>query len=149
MLLNNHVIHYVNDWKYLGCQIAAGKQISFLCRNDLSSFRRSANSVVSSVKKPNEQVLMKLLYTFSVPILTYACDVKRFSCSEMRDCQTALNDAIRRIFSFNRWESIRHLRESLGYCDLYTLFSVGSRSFMNKLQSMRNATILSILEHCF
>ena len=101
LYLNSHTVEYVREWNDLGCLIAAGKELSFLCRNDLSAFRRSANSIVSSVKKPNEQVLMMLLYTFSVPILTYACDVKQFSCSEMQACQVALNDAIRRIFSFH------------------------------------------------
>ena len=119
--------------------------VLFSCRTDISAFRCSANSIVTSIKKPNERVLMKLLYSFSVPILTYACEVKRFSYSDMRDCHVAINDAIRRIFSFNRWESIRHLRESFGYRDLYTIFSLRERCFMNQIRTLNNHILRSIL----
>ena len=104
--------------------------------------RRSANSVLSTIKRPNEQVLMKLLYSFSVPIITYACEVKEFSYSDMNDCNIALNDAIRRIFSYNRWESVRTLRQILGYQDLYTIFAVRRRKFLSALPLVRNRTLL-------
>ena len=51
-----------------------------------------------------------MLYSFSIPILTYASEVKRYLCSDMRDCHIAVNDTIQRVFKFNRWESIRSLR---------------------------------------
>ena len=94
LYLANSIVEYVTEWKYLGCLIIAGKETVFKSRNNIAAFRRSANSIVTSIKKPNEHVLMMLLYTFSVPILTYACEVKQFSCTEMRECHVALNDAI-------------------------------------------------------
>ena len=138
LLLNEQPVEYVTQWKYLGCLISAGKNLLFSCRNDLTAFRRSANSVVTSLRRPSEPVLMKLLYSFSIPILTYACEVKYFSCSEMLDCHIAINDSIRRIFSFNRWESVRHLRESLGYRDIYHIFSIRKKRLMYKLASLSN-----------
>ena len=84
---------------------------------------------------------MMLLYQFSIPILTYASEVKEFSNSEMHSCQVAINDAIRRIFSYNRWESIRTLRSGLGYKDLYTLFALRKRSFRAKLPQMGNFAV--------
>ena len=89
---------------------------------------------------------MKLLYTFSIPILTYASEVKHFSCSEMYDCHVAVNDAIRRIFLFNRWESIRSLRKYLGYYDLYTLFAIRKRTFWSKLPQMGNDIVASLVK---
>ena len=109
LLLNRQPVEYVVRWKYLGCLITAGKNLLFSNTNDLRAFRCSANSIVTSLKRPSEHVLMMLLYSFSIPILTYACEVKFFSSSEMLDCHIAVNDSIRRIFSFHRWESIRHL----------------------------------------
>ena len=144
LFLNNEPIEYVDEWKYLGCLVKSGKQFSFSCRRELATFRCSVNSIVSAVKKPSEQVAMKLLYTFSIPILTYACEVKRFSCSEMHDCHVAVNNAIRKVFSFNRWESIRSLRILFGYKDLYTIFAVRRKSFLSKLPSMGNRTVASL-----
>ena len=141
LVINEQPIQYVSQWKYLGCLVAAGKSLLFSNRLDLAAFRRSANSIVGSLKKPNEHVLMMLLHSFSIPILTYACEVKHFSCSEMLDCHVAVNDAIRRIFSFHRWESIRHLRQSFGYRDLYTLVSVRRRRFMSEIGKIANVVL--------
>ena len=121
--LNNEPIHFVTEWKYLGCLITSEKQLSFSSCNDLRSFHCSANSILTTVKKPHEPTQMHLLYSFSVPILTYTAEVKCLSYNEMHKCIVALNDAIRRIFSFNRWESIRSLRLALGYDDLFTIFT--------------------------
>ena len=145
LMLNEQPVEYVKQWKYLGCLISAGKNLLFSNRYDLIAFRRSANSIVTSLRRPSEHVLMKLLYSFSIPILTYACEVKVFSCSEMLDCQIVINDSIRRIFSFNRWESVRHLRESLGYSDLYHTFFIRKRRFMHNIASLSNPTLRSFL----
>ena len=145
LILNDEPIHYVHDWKYLGCLVQSGKSFSFSSKNDLCTFRRSANSILRSVKRPNEQVLLRLLYSISIPILTYAADVKRFSWAEMQECHVALNDAIRLIFQYNRWESIRHLRMQFGYHDLFTLFALKRKRFFSNLPRIGNATILSLL----
>ena len=145
LILNDLPIEYVLQWKYLGCLICAGKSLVFSNRNDLCAFRRSANSIVTSIRKPNEHVLMMLLHTFSVPILTYACEAKTYSCSEMLECHVAVNDAIRRIFSFNRWESIRHLRESFGFSDIYKIFSLRARRFIHSLRLIPNPVLHSLI----
>ena len=82
-----------------------------------------------------------MLYQFSIPILTYASEVKEFSNSDMHSCQVAVNDAVRKIFSYNRWESIRTLRSCFGYKDLYTLFALRKKSFRAKLPLMRNLAV--------
>ena len=145
LVLNNEPIECEREWKYLGCLVVSGKEFAYSCRLDLSSFCRSVNLIVTAVRKPSEQVSMRLLYSFSIPILTYASEVKSFSCSEMYDCHVAVNDSIRRIFLYNRWESIRSLRMQFGYRDLNTLFAIRKRAFLAKLPHMGNATITSLL----
>ena len=80
-----------------------------------------------------------------LPAHYYACEAKVFSCSEMLECHIAMNDSIRRIFSFNRWESIRHLRDSLGYHDLYHIFSIRKRRFLQGLNNLDNKTLRLLL----
>ena len=53
---------------------------------------------------------MHLLYANCVPILTYASGIKQYPAREMTNCTTALNNAIRKIFSYNRWEVIKIFR---------------------------------------
>ena len=73
----------------------------------MGSFYRAFNSILSVLRKPNELVLMNLLYSNCVPILMYGAETLEFSNSDMRDCNTAfndtkndaINDAIRKIHS--------------------------------------------------
>ena len=146
LTLNNEAVHYVSEWKYLGCLVKTGKEFAFSCKNDLSSFRSSANSILTAVSKPSDRVLMMLLHSFSVPILTYASEVKRFSSTEMYDCHVAINDAIRRIFSYDRWESIRTLRRQYGYHDIYTIFAIRRRNFFDKIPLLKSSTLDSLIE---
>ena len=62
----------------------------------------------------------------------------------MHECHVALNDAIRRVFGYNRWESIRFLRSKFGYRDLYTIFANRRNNFDSKLPQMKNQTIKSL-----
>ena len=79
-----------------------------------------------------------LLYSNCIPILTYACAVKEYPARQMHDCNTAVNDALRFIFGFNRWESVRQLRESFGYKSLTELFELAKKKFNMSLLNHRN-----------
>ena len=86
LTLSGQPIDYTSEWSYLGTTIVAGKELSFSHVNDLRSFYRSANSVLSAINKPNELVQMFLLYNMCVPTLTYASDVKVFKFAVMLSC---------------------------------------------------------------
>ena len=103
---------------YLDVTIVSGAKLSFSCKKELSNFYRSFNCLLSAVRKPNELVMMNLLYSNCVPCLTYAAEVKELTSSEFHESNVALNDAIRRIFSYNRWESTRTLRQQLGFSNI-------------------------------
>ena len=132
----------MNEWKYLGVTIVSGKCISFSARPALSSFYRAVNSIFSVLQKPDEIVLMNLLYTNCVPILTYGAEVVDFSLSDMRSFNTAINDAIRKIFSYQRWESTRFLRQSSGFPSIYDIYSRRSDSFLSGNLKGKNEAII-------
>ena len=72
ILLNGDVIEVVSRIKYLGTTITSTPSFNFMAEPDLHSFYRSANSVLNVLKKPDETVLMQLLYSNCVPTLKYA-----------------------------------------------------------------------------
>ena len=115
-------IEFVNEWKYLGTTLVAGKCFSFTARPDISSFYRATNAVLNVLRGAQEHTLLLLLYTNCVPILTYACSIKQYSASDMSDGNVAMNNAFRRIFGFTQWQSIRTLREIFGFDSLYIIF---------------------------
>ena len=90
-------------------------------------------------------VMMKLLYTNCVSILTYASAVKDFSASDRSDCHTAVNHAIRKIFSFKRYESIRFLREYFDYKSLTEIFAIAKKRFLTSLKSSNNHVLRHLI----
>ena len=109
------------------------KGFSFSCENDLIKFYRASNSILTAVNKPSEEILLQLLYSNCIPTLTYACTVKEYPSKQMQNCNTAVNDALRLIFGYNRWESIRHLRDSFGYKSLTDIFGRSRKKFYELL----------------
>jgi hypothetical protein len=80
------------------------------------------------------------------PILTYAAAVREFSSKEMLQCNVAINDAIRKIFSFHRWTSTRELREGLGYRSIYEIFAHAQRHFLKNFPITLNGVLCHLKE---
>ncbi len=141
IILNGTNIDIVHEVKYLGTTIVSSSGFAFSSEPDLQSFYKSANSILNVCKKPDEQIQMHLLYANCVPTLTYACAVKTFPARELMNCNTALNDAIRKIFSFNRWESVRDLRREYGYKSITEIFATAKNSFLKTLPHHSNTVL--------
>ena len=139
--INGSNIDIVDQIKYLGALIVASPSFCYSHEEDLRSFYRAANSVLNRLQTPDESIQMRLLYTHCVPCFTYAAGTKDYSSRHMTDCTTALNDAIRKIFTFQRWESVRALREGFGYKSLVEIFARANNKFLNSLPSHYNCTI--------
>ena len=144
LYLNNVPITSVVEYKYLGVHVMAGKHFSTSARKPLSNFLCSANTILNVLNKPSEQVLMTLLYTNCVPILTYACEVKSYTGREMTRLDVSLNDCIRKIFSFNRWESTRELRRSFGYDSISEIFVKRQINFKRHLRFTCNPILIKL-----
>ena len=134
-------IEYVKEWKYLGTTLVSGKRFSFTARPDLSSFFRAANAVLNVLTGAQEQILLKLLYTNCVPILTYACAVKRYNQSDMSDCSVAMNNVFRKIFGLTDYRGIRDLRETYSLKSLQELFDEARDRFTESCQTHQNPIV--------
>ena len=147
IIMNGVPIEYVTTVKYLGLTICSRPYFAFDASNDLKNFYRSSNSILNVLHKPDDCISMHLLYSNCVPTLTYACAVKTYSSREMQDCNTALNNSIRKIFTYNRWESVRTLRESFGYLSLTDIFHKSAKKFLNSLPYHSNSIIRELHRH--
>ena len=134
-------LQQVENYKYLGVELNAGKSIGFSVVNVLRSFHRAANAIFYNRVKPSNDILMKVLYSNCVPIITYASAVREFSSNDMRRCHVAVNNAIRKIFSFSVWESIRHIRMSYGYKSIYEIFALSKTKFLTSASQSSNTLV--------
>ena len=84
LYLNGEILDFVTKWKYLGVLVKSDKNFQCSVVKPRSAFYRSARSILNVLNKPSEDVQMKLLYSVSVPCLTYACDVYSRSRLDLR-----------------------------------------------------------------
>ena len=84
---------------------------------------------------------MRLFYSNCVSIFTYGAEIKDYLAKDMTKINVAINDGIRKIFGWNRWESVRHLRELFGYSDIFSIFSRRSRNFHAMLRLVPNKVL--------
>ena len=144
IILNGKPLQFVSEWKYLGITVIAGNKLTFSAKPALSAYYRSVNSIMSVLRKPDETVLMNLLFSNCVPILTYGCETVEFSAGDMRTFNIAINDAIRKIYSYQRWESVRVLRQSAGFPGIYDIFSRRSEAFLKRNLKSTNQVIVQL-----
>ena len=142
--LNGDPLEFVSEWKYLGVTLTSDNGFYCSAKKIRSSFYSSVNSVLNVMRKPSNRVLMKLLYSICVPIVTYACDVATYHYKEKDSLHVALNDAIRRIFTYERWESVKNLRESHGYQSITQIFAERKNCFEGNLSHIGNSFLSSL-----
>ena len=81
-------------------------------------------------------------YSVCVPNVTFAFETISYASKFFEPLTVALNDSIRRIFTFDRWESVRFLRLEFGYPCLVTIFAKRSNQFFERIPLLRNSTLL-------
>ena len=69
--LHGQCVEYVQSCKYLGFHLVSHDYFKFSVIEDLRGFFESVNSVLSSIQKPKENILMQLLFSNCVPKLTF------------------------------------------------------------------------------
>ena len=143
--LNDKNLEYVTEWKYLGVMVKSNKNFSTSVLKPRSAFYRSSNSILNVLNGPSEDVQMRLLYSICVPCLTYACDVVDYSCKDKQSLHVALNDAIRKIFGYNRWQSIKDIRESFGFLSVTEIFAKRKSKFELSLPHSGNSLLTFLL----
>ena len=126
--------------------VIAGKRFSVSHVKPLIRFRSAANTVLNVLHKPSENILMKLLYSTCVPVMTYACDAEIYSAVQINSLNVALNDAIRHIFGYNRWESIRYLRLCMGYPSMTDICNRRRLNFLQNIPLIGNTTLQTLSE---
>ena len=134
-------LEVVNEYKYLGVTVVTGDSVAFSNIRSLRHFRSSANTILSAPVKSSEIVTIKLLYAICVPNLTYACEALHYSSRQFNDLNVALNDCFRKVFGYHRWESVRYLRQELGYPSLTEVFHSRTRKFHENMHFLRNDTL--------
>ena len=141
MLLGNESINWVSQITYLGVRICGGRSLSF----DLSATKQaffSASSCIYANAKFNDQIIhLSLQETFCKPILTYGIVAMHLTVEQTRILNCCWNSVYRRIFGFNKWESVSCFICGLGRLDLRHIILLSRAKFYKHLNNISNLVL--------
>ena len=123
-----------------------GRQIQilgvWLCSNnnykvDFSETSRkffaSDNYVLSNCKYTSEMCKLKLVETSCLPIITYALESFNLKETELKEINSWWNSVYRKIFNFQKWESVKLLICFCERLDIHHMENLRRINFINKM----------------
>ena len=103
------------------------------------------NSILCNAKGCSELVKLELIAKQCMPLLLYGIKSFNLSATEIRFINSLLNMAYRKIFAFNKWESLKCLIVFLGRTDFSHTFQMRRILFLKKLEHSSNSVMLALL----
>ena len=120
-------------------------------RVDLSECRRkffaTVNSLFTKCKFTSDVVKLELLQSHCLPILLYSVDCLNLDTDQMKELNSGWNSVYRKIFNYNKWESVKEVIHLMCRLDLLHLINLRQIMFLKRLQLAKNITMSNIFYH--
>jgi len=85
----------------------SGKYLSFDNKSIKRCFFTACNTVISQSWRVDNIFQLSLLESYCLPILTHVAAAVSFKVRQLAELNACWNSVYRRIFGFNRWESVK------------------------------------------
>ena len=127
--------------KYLGVWLCSGKRLQCDINSTIRKFYAAANSIFSHSGSISEMSELHLVESYCLPMLTYAVEALHLKNSQISKLNTCWNNAYRRIFRMNAWESVTDLQFFCGKSNLKTIIETRKRKFFNNVYVASNCVL--------
>jgi hypothetical protein len=122
MCLGNSPVHWSESIKYLGLVLKSGNTITVDESVIKRTFYSSCNAILSNSSGQSELTKLFLLESYCLPILTYCTTAIDLSQNSLNSFNVCWNMMVRRVFHFNKWESVSMFIAGLGRLNFTHLF---------------------------
>jgi len=140
VMLDNIKIEWSNKLKYLGCFFNSNScKIDF--NNSVRKYYGCFNNILSVLGKgKNEMIALHLVKCYSVPMLTYSCQIWNLSLSEYKTLNVIWNNTFRKIFNCCWKESTASLQF---YCNCLSMsHMIDQQSILFYKRIMRSSNVI-------
>jgi hypothetical protein len=139
MKMGTEFISWVKDCMYLGIKLVAGRGFVTDIENRRRKFCSAFNDVLLNGGYMSEECIMEILVKQCLPVLTYGVGIWNVSKEVERRIGVCFNRAVRRIFRYHDFESVKHILFGFHVLpiDLYIIRAV-LLLIGNALKSSRN-----------
>src|SRR3989442_140361 len=141
LTLGNVQLPWADKIEYLGVTIL--RAMSF--QIDLTTIRRKfftpTNSILSKCTYTSDFVKVYLLESHCLPILLYATERLNLPKLQLSELNSWWNSVYRKIFNYNKWESVKSLISFSGRLDLHHIVNLRTLNFIIKMNQSSNTPI--------
>ena len=109
LYIGNGSINWANECCYLGVVIVAGKVFTTNIKMRRRKFCGAANDILSFRSMLSEKCIIHVVNAQALPILAYGAALWKTNYETKRRIGVCFNDCIRKIFGYNRFESVRQI----------------------------------------
>lgn len=151
VMLGNSLLQWVSSVKYLGITFCSGNNIKVDIDFITRKFYAASNSIFSNSRGLSELMQLHLQQAYCLPILQYATAAVNLTQAQLSTLNACWNNVYRKIFGFNKWDSVRMFIGGLGNLDytslrclaMYNLFNAMINSNNNVVKMLVNMFCLS------
>ena len=145
LVISNLNLPWIDKVDYLGITLSKAKYFLVDLSKIRAKFYSTVYSILSKCNTTSEMVKLKLLESHCLPILLYAVESLNLPCFQIKELNACWNSVYRKIFKYQRWESVKTLICTSGRLDLHRIINQKSLSFIINLSN--NDKIPDILSH--
>jgi hypothetical protein len=124
MSINGITLTWVDKISYLGIVIAKDKHFTVDSTPKRRNFYSSVNCIFNRSHMRSDMAKLYLTEAHCLPIIMYSLESLSLQNAQLRDINFWWNSIYRRIFNYNKWESVRNLMFELGRLDFISLYSI-------------------------
>ena len=139
--LGGQTIQWTDNLKYLGIHFVSSKVLKFDVSDKIRKFYAAANAIHYHSKHVGEIVRLCLFESYTLPVLTYACEALQLSRVQMNDLNICWNNIYRKIFGLHRWESVKYIQLSCGRLDCIRLMHKRTLKFYCDVLASSNMVV--------
>ena len=144
MRLGGSCIEWSKVIKYLGVYLMSGKSVKFDINPVKRSFYSACNSIFMHSSSIDELALLTLQESFSLSVLMYAVPALTLSNTQIDELGVCWNSVIRKIFGYNKWESVKSVLCGLGRLNVKHLIMLRKVRFYRHLYYAQNSLLSDI-----
>jgi len=127
--LGGTTVDWCSSIKYLGVNLLGGRSLKFDTMPTKRAFYSACNSIFMYRTAAGELVLLTLQESYSPPVLMYAIPALLLKSRQVDELNVCWNNVFRRIFNYNKWESVKAVILGLGRLNLKHLIMLRKINF--------------------
>ena len=131
--LSGESLCWVDNCRYLGVYLEAGKKFKSSLSNNKKSFYRAFNAIYGKVGgRASEEVVVKLISAKCVPVLIYGLDASSVSLTDKRTLDFIITRTFMRVFKTSSIDIVNECQLRFNFRKISETVVVRKRSFLHR-----------------